>query len=269
MKRKSFLVVVLVLTVGLLQAQNVKQLAREVYDNSGVKQQMKSFDAGITNGLNANPAFANSPAAAPFKQKMIEVLSAKNMEEKMLTFLEESVPQQDLETMATLLKNPLVKEFSVLEEKLMSPEAQQDMASFKQQLASNPPSEERTKLVNQLIKDLNVTEMAKTTGKNMMRAMMKGGNRMQSPDRQMTDEQMESFVAKAFTPNMDEMIQKAIYENSLFAYKDVSDEKLAEYVAIWGSEDGKMTMKHIMSGYTQSFDVLGMELGKALATMLK
>ena len=104
MKLKSMVAVFLLMTIGVLEAQNVKKLAREVFENSGMKQQVELIDAQMATVVSQNPVFANEPKALPFKNAMLQVMSAKNMEKLLIKYFEEEVPLDDLVSMSDLLK---------------------------------------------------------------------------------------------------------------------------------------------------------------------
>lgn len=269
MKQKSILVAVVVMAASLLQAQSAKQLAREVYQNSGMNSIVKVLDQQFATQMNMNPAFAAEPETAPFKKAMLGVLNAKNIEKNLLNFLEEEVPLEELESMAGIYKDPFVNEFTVLEMSVLQPEKQQEMAVYKTELLTNPPSAERLKLIDQLIEGQNIAESTKEMNVGMVMAMMRGGNALQPEDKRLTEDEMMERMNKAFPPNFDTMINQAIQSNSLFIYKDVPDEKLAKYVAIWNSEEGKTTMVNFMNAIKYTFEQIGEQMGKSLASVKK
>lgn len=269
MKLKSILAVVVLMSASLLQAQSVKQLAREVYQNSGMNSMLKLMDQQFANQMNANPVFAGKPEAEPFKNAMIGVMSSKNIEKYMLGFLEEEVPLEELETMAGMYKNPIVNEFTALELTIQQPDKQQEMAAYKTQLLTNPPSEERLKLIDQLIEDQNTVETTRQMTLGIVMAMMRGGNALMPKDKRLNEDEMMERMNQVFPANFDVMIKEATQSNSLFIYKDVPDEKLAEYVAIWASEEGKTTMANFMNAIQFSFEKVGEQLGKSLASVKK
>lgn len=263
MKLKSMVAVLLLMTIGVLEAQNVKKLAREVFENSGMKQQVELIDAQMATVVSQNPVFANEPKALPFKNAMLQVMSAKNIEKLLIKYFEEEVPLDDLVSMSDLLKKPLVKEFSLKERAVMDPSKQTEMNAYKEQLLTNPPSAKRLELIDTLLDDINAVEMARDLSLTIVKAIMKGGNSMQPADKQLTDEQVESRISSIFPANMEVTIRKAVQENSLYAYKDVSDEKLSEYVAVWSSDGGKVTMSHMIYAMSSVFEQLGEQIGKA------
>lgn len=269
MKQKMFLVAIVVMAASLLQAQSAKQLAREVYQNSGMNSIVKVLDQQFANQMNMNPTFATKPEAEPFKKAMLGVMSAKNIEKYLLDYLEEEVPLEELETMAGIYKDPFVNEFTALELSVQQPEKQQEMAAYKTQLVTNPPSAERLKLIDQLIENQNTAETTKEMTLGMVMAMMRGGNALQPEDKRMNEEQMMERMNQAFPANFETMINEAIQSNSLFIYKDVPDDKLAKYVAIWSSEAGKTTMANFMNAIQFSFEKVGEQMGKSLASVKK
>jgi Trp operon repressor len=269
MKHKLVIIVVALMVACSLQAQNVKKLAREVFENSGLNLITENLEQQFTMGLNANPAFAANPDSEPYKKKMLEVLNSNNIEKNLLSYLEEEVPLVELEAMAKFSKDPFVLEFAKLEQSLMQPGKQQEIAEYKTFLQDNPPSAERVQLVDQLIDAQNTIENMKQMSKTMIWSMMRGGNAMQPAAMQMSEEQLNNVVNQAFPPQIDGMLRQQLQTSNLFAYKDVPDDKLAKYVALWQSEDGAMTMRNMMESMNSAFEQLGEQLGHALASMKK
>ena len=269
MKLKSFLAVVVVMAASLLQAQGVKQLAREVYQTSGMNLMVKNVDQQFASQLDMHPSLANNPETGPYKKAMLQVLNAKNLEKLFLTYLEEEVPLAELETMVKLYKNPMVQEFSLLEQGLLQPEKQKELVAFREQLVANPPSADRLKLVDRLIDDQKTAETAMDMTTTMVGAMIRGGNAMLPEAQRLDEEQISERMKKSFPPNFEVLMRQSIQANCLFAYKDVDDEKLARYVSLWQSDEGRTTAQHVMEALATAFAQIGEQLGKSLASVQK
>jgi hypothetical protein len=267
MKINVVFVAVLLMTASVIEAQNVKRLARSVYENSGLKQQISMIDKNVSAAIGSNPSFASVPEAAPFVKTLMTEMSSKNMEKLLLTYFEEEVPLEQLEQIADMFKNPLFKEFSVLEATILQPAVQAQMAVYKEQLTTNPPTERRLQLIDELLMGNKSVEFAKTSTMTMVKAMFRGGNALQPTDRQLTEEHLEATFAQMFSPQMDAMLLQTVKENSLFIYKDVSDERMAEYVKLWTSTNGKLAMTHILDAFVYTFEELGTRLGASFAKM--
>lgn len=268
MKLKLFLVAVVVMAASLLQAQSVKQIAREVYQNSGMNAMVKMVDAQFASAMN-NLKFDQNPNAESIKKSMLKVLSSKNIENALLKQLEEEVPFEELEIAAKFYKDPFIQEFVVLEQSLYQNEKAQELLAFKTQLLSNPPTAERIQLVDQLIKDMNTIETTKQMTLSMTQAILHGGNAILPVEQRMTEEQLNDRIQLSIPANIDVMLTEAVQINSLFVYKDISDEKLTKYTARWQSEEGQIAIRNLMDVFTATFTQIGEQLGKSLASAMK
>ena len=146
MRRGLLLIILLVSILSLSYAQigdvNKEDLIKEVVELSGTKELSKYI---LTNALTQFRYGMSPEDYAKFEKEMVE--SEETKFDKMAEYLKEHFDQERFSAVLQWLRSPLSKKMTQLYVQAFSPEAVQETNNFAFYLQSNPPTKERSALV--------------------------------------------------------------------------------------------------------------------------
>jgi hypothetical protein len=215
------------------------KLVAEVIETAGLKKQILAFAAEIGAGAIAASQAGQEGAQAP-DLRQIQELAQKHFEPDALAGdvangVKSAFEAERMGRFLELLRQPLVQKMIELEGRLVTPE---DKHRLSEELRKNPPSPARQKLVQTLdelqrASDLGVqftTLAAREMVEAVFEGLQKAGRRTAKEARQLANTQINASEPQ---------IRAGFRSRMHIAYREASDEELAEYVKLLESETGR------------------------------
>lgn len=216
-----------------------EKLVAEVIETAGLKKQILAFAAEIGAGAIAASQAGQEGAQAP-DLRQIQELAQKHFEPDALAGdvangVKSAFEAERMGRFLELLRQPLVQKMIELEGRLVTPE---DKHRLSEELRKNPPSPARQKLVQTLdelqrASDLGVqftTLAAREMVEAVFEGLQKAGRRTAKEARQLANTQINASEPQ---------IRAGFRSRMHIAYREASDEELAEYVKLLESETGR------------------------------
>lgn len=247
-----------------------ESLAREIYVQSGAKQQLE--DAGAQFPLTIREAAEQSKRKLPFSADELEHAARRaydvaTTEKVVIAELQSRLEDADAQEVLQWLRGKIGKRLTALEIEVGRPEVQAQMAKYAQTLSSNPPPEERLELIQALDQALRVTDSATRMMMNMSLAIGIGVlDTAPYVDEQAVTKMRESIEAER--PSMAETVGPAMFVMLLYAYRDVSDADLNRYIEFAVSPAGDRYQRAMTDGLDRALTVSGLRLGQELSNLV-
>lgn len=259
----------LLLCSTLTFAQSNEKLAEETLRKTGSLDQIDQMDKLLESQiLSKKGEFEDAKSYDVFSKIMKQCFGAEKFKTHFVEYFAKNANEDSLKAISALYDMPLMKEFAELEKAGQSADAQVKMTAYFQQFQTNPPSAARIQQVAILHTELNTAKLTVNMFKNLMSSMLVGLNHILDEEEKVSDEDIKKTLETALPPTFEQQLLQQYAAVSLFTYKDVSDEKLAEYINVWKGSTGKYFIEHSMAAFDFAFSKVGEEMGEAFAAEL-
>lgn len=251
-------------------AQSDSKTVNEVMVLSGIKDQLSGIDGTIAAKIEERKSTFSTPEQfEQFKTMMTTGLNSKNAIKFFAEYLEKYSKEDSMKLAVTFFNDPFIQEFNRIEKEAASPEKRKDMAAYFQTFNTTPPAQARILQLITLNQEMKTSELALKLLKNLTLSMIKGANSSLPKDKQIPEEEMTAKLAAALPANFDQQMTNQIIALMLFTYKDVSDDKLNQYIEAWKTPAGKYSINNILNALDYSFTKMSEMTGKSLSTLDK
>lgn len=262
---KIILSIVLLISVNI-SAQSNPETVNNLLQATGANAELQQLDA-IFNAKIAEKksSFENEADFEKFIQVMQSGFNSKNAEKYFVEYITLNGNEDSLKNVISMYQKPLMQEMNKVELEASDPAKQQEKMAFFQNMKENPLSQERIQMLVKLNNELGASEMTVNLLNNVIFAMANGANLSQPKEKQISEEELKTNLQSAFPPNFSQQMTNQVVALSMYTYKDVSDDKLAEYVNVWGKQLSKYYIQLLFGAYDYSFSKMGEEIGENLA----
>ncbi|MEN8137481.1 MAG: hypothetical protein ABFR62_03535 [Bacteroidota bacterium] len=270
MKIKFFTLLSITLFSLTAFSQSKHETVVELLGKTGSTEQIKQFDAIFEAQAAAKKSsFKTEEDFQKFNSIMKSGLNSKDAEKYIIEYFELNSNEDSLKKVISIYDNPLMKEFNKVELEANDPKNQQEQIAFFQNMQNNPPSQERIQQLVTLNNELGTSEMLVNLLNNVVLAMIKGVNYSMPNKEQISQEEIKNRLNESLPADFSQQMTNQIIAMSLYTYKDISDEKLDEYIKIWESPIGKYYISQMFGAFDYSFSKMGKNIGKSFTTLTK
>lgn len=215
-------------------------LILELWELSGLQKQVAQLDDLSVAGLNEQYQAGRMPPQV--YEYLVPILKdayqADRIKRHLLARFQKSLDPACIEAVLSWLRSPLGRKITKLEEAASTPEGVRQMTMYAAMLQSDPPPQERLRLVERLDEAIKATDlmldMATITVNETMNGVVAA-----MPQQVDMDPVTLSRHLKTHREEMRKQFQKAATTTFLYAYQPLSDKELEEYIAFAESEHGK------------------------------
>lgn len=254
----------LLISANILAQSNpetVSNLLQATGTNGELQQLDAVFNAKITE---QKESFENEAYFEKFVQVMQSSFNSKNAEKYFVEYITLNGNEDSLKKVISMYENPLLQKMKKIELEANDPAKQQDKMAFFQNMKTNPLPQERIQLLVKLNEELGASQMTINLINNVVLSMANGANLSQPKEKQISEEELKTKLQSAFPPNFSQQMTNQIVALSMYTYKNVSDEKLTEYVNVWSKPLSKYYIQLVFGAYDYSFSKMGEVMGKSL-----
>lgn len=253
-----------------LFAQSTPTTAATFFDKIGMRDQVQQLDEMIKAKVEEKKSTFQTPEQfEKFKGAMLNSFNSKSAEAYFQEYLQKNANEDSLKQVISMYNDPMVKEFALLEKAASGPAKQQEVIAYAQGLQKTPPSQQRVQLLVQLNQELNTSELAVRTVKNLLKSIVVAANGAQPKEKQMTEAQLNSSFEGILPASFSQQMANQILVYMLFTYKDTSDEKLTTYLAKWKTPAGKYCSSQALKAFDYTFVKMGETAGRSISSILK
>lgn len=263
MKKNIFAIAILGIFIANTFAQSSKQTVNELIEITGLNEDINQLDAIFDAKISENKSsFENELDFQKFSEVMRGSFNSVNTQKHITEYLIKNSEEDSIKKMINIYQNPIMHEMHKVELKASNPENQHEKLTFFQDMKANPLPKQRIQLFIDLNNELQASETTVRMLKNIIFSIANGVNMAQSKEKQITEGELKTKLQTQFSPSFSQQMTNQIVALSMYTYKDISDEKLAEYVNIWSEPIAKYYTKLIFEAYDYSFSIMGKEMGK-------
>lgn len=195
--------------------------------------------------------------------------NVKNAQMYFIEYFELFTNEDSLKSIIRIYENPLIIEVNKLELIANDFATEKERRQCNDGLKENPPSSERIQQLITLNEELGTSEMSVKILQNLFISITKGVNEILPKERQIPEQDIEQKIMSNFPKGYAQSITNQVIEFCLFAYKDLSNEKLNEYIRVWQTPTGKYFSDNLFKALDYSFSKMGKIVGSSMKTFIK
>jgi len=146
------------------------------------------------------------------------------------------------------LRSPVTTRLAALERRAFSPEAREELVAFAGGLSDKPPSQPRLVLVHRLYEALRTCDMEVEATIALVHAVAQAIGPALPKEKRYSAAELDRALG-AVKARYRSIMKNARIVHYLFAYRDVSDEELDQYVSFLETENGKWLIAVLDKGF--------------------
>lgn len=198
-----------------------------------------------------------------YKKVIISSFDSSVLKKNVRATILECYDGQKMGQMVAFLKHPHAVFMARKEEASKAPAMIQKMQNFFAGLQVSPPTEKRKCLIEQIDKLKRSSSFIVGLQVELFQAITWGMRGLSVDDQKITEDQLKQ-VALDMKVQLGAHMEQQVWMNMLFAYKDVSDSELEEYISLYESVEGALTTEFTQSVYS---DVHKQGVGRLQCTL--
>jgi len=219
-----------------------ENLIRLVLELSGIERRVKEIPSYVTAELLRNKDTLEPEIYESAAKLISACYQPDNMYQALVTRLNSKGDKEQFRRILEKLRTPTLKKVFQAQEDARKPEAAQARTDFIAHIELYQPTQERVNLLQKLDLETAVSELEIKMQLLAFRDCLSAVSLCYPAERRTPPEAIDASV-NATRLKLLAVSHNSVLINSLFAYKDVSDEELKEYLAFYESALGKWFLK--------------------------
>lgn len=175
-------------------------------------------------------------------------------------YLIKTEKESNLIKIIKLYDNPLMIKMNNYEQDFYNPENKESQITFFKNLKTNPPNQDRIKLLINLNKAINGTAKTKNLLENIIFTISKSYNSILPKEKQNADNVLKEKIKSELPENLQQQISNQFVAIGLYTYRFASDNDLEEYTKIWETELGVNYIDTSFKAYEFVFNEISSDL---------
>lgn len=196
------------------------------------------------------------------------VLKESFNSEKAISYLKEyflkNGKEADIIKIIELYNTKLMIKMNNYEQGFYNPENREEQMAFFKKMKTNPPKQERVKLLLNLNETLKASIKTKDLLEKTMITFTQGYNLMLPKDQQIDKDKIISKAKSELPQGFSQKITNQFVAIGLYTYKDATDDELKKYIEVWKTGIGKKHIDMIFDSYEFVFEKMSINLIKNL-----
>ena len=240
-------------------------LIQEVINRSSLHAQLARVPEQMRAQLEARKEEMKEPVYWRVQEAMATAFSVERLSASVTdSFARHGNPER-LQQAIEWLKSPLALRMVGMEEAAASPDAEEALRAYINQLGSQPPAPERVALARRI----SAATGAPGTAMKLMSAMVEGMARaLDAAEGGGIASQDEAKRAIAQLEGQRQMIEQGILIKLLFTYRDATDQELTDLAAFWESELGAWLNQATVDAFVAALGDSSEEMARQLAPLI-
>jgi hypothetical protein len=228
------------LAMGPLKASSQNQQAdfNEFLDESGLRVQLLELPLILLEQFEAESSYFDETTKQKIRDTVARAFSEELITKDALEFLDANYDAEHMAAVRDWLKSPLTLKMNDYEQSANSPEVELEREQFLTRLQTTPPDPNR---VETIIEFDELTDATFNTVKiitDLYMALITTMNPHQSPEDQL-DLNDTTEIRRSIMMQLLPVYENVMVAMNLFAYREVSDAELAEYISFYDTDSGQ------------------------------
>ena len=173
---------------------------------------------------------------------MTESFDVRLAEQNIYSYLLKNTDINFLANLTQWFETPLAQKIKEEEISSYGPDSQAELLHYIAELQTNPPSENRIAIIQELEKTTSLSELSANIAIEMMRGMFESFELALPEDKRQAMGNIEEEIRK-IKPMIQESLRQQMILSSFYAYKNISNEELIKYIEFYKSNTGKKEIK--------------------------
>ena len=248
--------------------KQIKRVSVEVlYEKSGMGNLINQVAELYVSSLAQHEGEIPSDLFKALQRAGRDAFEGTKMRKKVLQVMKSSFDPEVAQEVLGWLLSPLGEKITALESIQLSPKTLQDMHAFGKRLQSNPPSQNRLKLIRRLDAAAAASEKNAEVAMIILVQTASAMEQAMSKENRVGVEEMRRELDLR-RPQLEENARKSTEISLIYIYQTLTDNELRRYVSFSESKTGtayhKMTFRALMAALSDAAE----ENGKAAAKIL-
>jgi len=239
-----------------------------VMDLSGltatIVQVPEQMQAGLHTSQQGNRGNISGTDYGALKKIFSDTFSAEAIKHDVVEYLGQSYDKNRYTSLVELLQSPLAKRMTALEVATGTPDEFKNMLQYATGLATNPPSAERVALVAELDKVSHATKLTATLQIETLRSML-GAFASYSPGEESATKEKLNHIINDGREQIVTTAHQLVLVSYLYTYRDVSNEDLRKYIAIYRNADLQWYLDTASSALVRAIENSSFAAGRRIA----
>lgn len=217
----------------------IEQKIGQLLERSGIEADLEDLPDLMEEQIQQNPVEGVDPdTVARIAAIATAVFDPVALRKTLMDELRKSYDAKKFDDYLHLLDLPLVRKMAKLEKEASSPEALDALQDYAKKLDAAPPAPHRLQQIHDLMDASGSVELVEAMQVGIIEAFLRAMNPLVPPDRRLSDDQITQLLVQ-FKQQMGESAREYLTLQNLYAYRNVSDNELKEYVRLYRSESGR------------------------------
>ena len=260
---------------GAAKPSSPDKVIAEILAVSGMKKALEKMPENFVTGFNSGLEKAKNNPSRPLPADLVLAMenSAKNsftasgFSGRVTRAMKKDYNEKNYEELLTDLSTPLALHMAELESK--GTPSSDEFSDFSAKLLNNPLSAQRRDLLHRLDVASRTTDLMTTIMLSINKGMMNGmahtrGNCVSEAQLKQTEDAMEAKIG-ASRANFEVTVVNML----AYTYRDVSDEDLTQYLAIYEKDNSKHIHDVIYTAIVEEFSQASTNMGHGIMKAVK
>ncbi|HEY5604284.1 MAG TPA: DUF2059 domain-containing protein [Gammaproteobacteria bacterium] len=240
-----------------------EDLAFRLYQDSGMQTQLQSIPATFDQEFQQYAKDIPEKILKDVVQMGKDSFDEPTMRKIIVARLNEKLTQDQLKKVLDWHSSKIGKKVTQLENAAATPEGQQKLMAYAEQLATKQPDAAYVAQIQQLAVASKAIDLVVEIAANMQFSMGVG-LAMATADGESVNLDAIAAEIEAAKPQLQQQMSQYILVSMLYTYQDLSEQELSRYIEFVSSPLGASFYAALFSGVDEAFIKVGKKYGKAL-----
>jgi len=249
-------------------AENPSKNIDEILEVSGLRTQIQQVPVDIKSGFLQRQERSPKKFSPKQTKKILEILTesydASALEASVVGYIEKRYDADLISTEIRMLSSPLNQQMTRLESEASTPEGRKKIQEYAATLKDRPPPPERTALLARLDRATGTTEIGVELLVAVSMAYIEASDSLKSGGKRLDSQQLNQMADQMrkvlWTP-----VEDSTMASFLYIYRDVPDEELKAYTAVFESETSEWFRELVKGALTEALSTAAQRAGSRMA----
>jgi hypothetical protein len=257
--------IIIIITTLLFSSKVVSQSSTESVDNLFKATKIDSDFNQINTVLEAKikekkPLIKQEDKYLKFSKILKKSFNSEKTTSYLRDYFLENGEENTLIKIVELYDNPLMVRMNGYEQSFYDSNNKESQMAFFKDMKTNPPKQDRIKLLLRLNEALRATVKSRNLLENIMTIVSKSYNSILPKEKQSNISILKAKVKSELPESLSQQITNQFVAIGLYTYRLASDEELNDYIKIWESDLGISYTNALFKGYEFVFYKISSDL---------
>lgn len=245
------------------QGKKMSEIVQNFIEHAHLDKKIERFLTGVTHNVEHEQNTMPANIFDTYQKIILRLFDSTTLVKELKQIILMRFDEQKMQKMLDFMCQPNLQLIIQKEENAKSLQASQEMQIFFTGLQATPPSKKRKNIIEKIDKVLGSSALVVDMQITLFQSVAWGMRKVNPNYQEMTQVQLQQ-MASEMKEKMSQQITQQIWMSMLFAYKDVSDDELQDYLTLNESTEGQFTTAFIRTAYFDMYEHTTKQLQYAL-----